>query len=51
MIKGKKEQRKSVTSIRIDPDVWYQAKVEAVKARMTLGDWLTQAVKEKIKRK
>jgi predicted HicB family RNase H-like nuclease len=38
------------TSIRIDLEVLHQARVEAVKSRMTLGEWLEAAIKEKIKR-
>lgn len=37
-------------SIRIDRDVVYLAKIEAVKSKMTLGEWLEAAIKEKIKR-
>ena len=38
------------TSIRIDPDILQEARIEAVKAKMTLGEWLEIAIKEKIKR-
>ena len=39
------------TSIRIDPVVLHKARVEAVKAKMTLGEWLEIAIKDKAKRK
>lgn len=38
------------TSIRIDPDVLHQARVAAVTARQTLGQWLERAILEKIER-
>jgi len=36
------------TSIRIDPEILHKAKIEAVKAKMSLGEWLEAAIKEKI---
>jgi predicted HicB family RNase H-like nuclease len=47
MEKGK---AKPNVSIRIDKEILYQAKVAAVSNKMTLGDWLEEAVNEKIKR-
>jgi len=38
------------TSIRVDPEVLHKARIEAVKSKMTLGEWLEVAIKEKIKR-
>ena len=38
------------TSIRIDPDTLHLARVEAVKARKTMGHWLEDAILEKIAR-
>lgn len=35
-------------SIRIDPEILHQAKIEAVKAKVTLGVWLEQAIRGKI---
>jgi len=46
----KENKSKPNVSIRIDPDVLHQAKIEAVKAKVTLGEWLEQAIKERIKR-
>ena len=46
---GMKESKsKPNVSIRIDPDVLHQAKIEAVKAKKTLGQWLEEAIEEKI---
>jgi predicted HicB family RNase H-like nuclease len=44
----KESKSKPNVSIRIDPEVLHQAKVEAVKAKKTLGQWLEEAIKEKI---
>ena len=38
------------TSIRIDPDILHQARIDAVTQRKTLGQWLEEAIVEKIKR-
>lgn len=38
------------TSIRIDPDVLHQARIGAVTAKMTLGQWLEEAIREKVER-
>ena len=48
MVKG--EGIKPNTSIRIDPDVLHQARVAAVTVRQTLGQWLEEAILEKIER-
>ena len=37
-------------SIRIDLDVLQQARIGAVTARQTLGQWLEEAIQEKIER-
>ena len=46
----KQGKSKPNTSIRIDPDVLHQARVAAVTAKKTLGRWLEEAIKEKIRR-
>ncbi len=46
----KESKSKPNISIRIDPDVLHQAKVEAVKSKKTLGAWLEEAIKEKVKK-
>ena len=37
-------------SLRIIPDAYLSARVEAVKARKTVGQWLEEAIREKIER-
>ena len=37
-------------SLRIIPDAYLSARVEAVKARKTEGQWLEEAIREKIER-
>lgn len=46
----KESKSKPNVSIRIDPEVLHQAKVEAVKAKKALGVWLAEAIQEKIER-
>ena len=46
----KDSKSKPNVSIRIDPDVLHQAKIQAVTAKKALGEWLEEAIKEKIKR-
>ncbi|MDD5590535.1 MAG: hypothetical protein PHY18_01245 [Dehalococcoidales bacterium] len=43
----KESKSKPNISIRIDPEVLHQAKVEAIKAKKTLGQWLEEAIEEK----
>ena len=42
--------RKPNTSIRVDLDILHQARVAAVTQKKTLGQWLEEAIVEKIKR-
>ncbi|MFC2019406.1 hypothetical protein ACFLU4_05565 [Chloroflexota bacterium] len=44
----KETKSKPNISIRIDPEVLHQAKIEAVKTKVTLGEWLEEAIKERI---
>jgi predicted HicB family RNase H-like nuclease len=37
-------------SVRMNPEVLYQARVAAVIQKKTLGQWLEEAIQEKIKR-
>ena len=48
MDKGKSRPN---VSIRIDPQILLQAKIEAVRAQMTLGQWLEAAIQGKVERK
>jgi len=47
MEKGKSRPN---VSIRINPQILLQAKIEAVRAQMTLGQWLEAAIQEKMRR-
>ena len=42
--------RKPNTSIRVDLDILHQARVAAVIKKKTLGQWLEEAIVEKIER-
>jgi predicted HicB family RNase H-like nuclease len=42
--------RKPNTSIRVDLETLHQARVAAVTAKKTLGQWLEEAIQEKIER-
>ncbi len=38
------------TSIRIDVEVLHQARIAGITVRKTLGQWLEEAIREKIER-
>jgi predicted HicB family RNase H-like nuclease len=42
--------RKPNICIRMDPGIYYRAKVAAVTRKMTIGQWLEEAIKEKANR-
>jgi len=42
--------RKPTTSIRVDLDILHQARVAAVTRKKTMGQWLEEAILEKIER-
>jgi len=44
----KEKHRWPTTSIRVNPEVLHQARVAAVMQRKTLGQWLAEAITEKI---
>jgi len=46
----KQSGRKPTTSIRVDPAILHQARVAAVIQKKTLGQWLEEAIVEKIDR-
>ena len=46
----KEGKRKPPTTIRMNPDVLHQARVAAVTQKKTLGQWLEEAIVEKIER-
>jgi len=37
-------------SIRLNPEAYHEARIAAVTARQTLGQWLEEAIREKIER-
>ena len=45
-----KTGRKPNSSIRVDLDTLHQARVAAVIQKKTLGEWLEEAIIEKVKR-
>ena len=45
------EKRQIVTSLRVDPDVWKEAKIHAIRHDMTLTDLVDEAIREWIKQK
>lgn len=49
--KGMKEKHRwPTTSIRLNPEVFHQARVAALTQKKTLGQWLEEAIAEKIER-
>ncbi|MFW6118086.1 MAG: hypothetical protein ACOC6R_01155 [Chloroflexota bacterium] len=44
-------RRKPNTSIRINPEAIHQARIAAVSQRKTLGQWLEEAITEKIEKR
>lgn len=46
-----KKKKQTITSLRVDPDVWKQAKIEAIKHDLSLADLVDEAIKEWIIRK
>ena len=37
-------------SIKVDPEALHRARVEALRSRKSLGEWLAEAIDEKIER-
>lgn len=46
----KQSRRKPTTSIRVNPDILHQARIAAVIQKKTLGQWLEEAIIEKVDR-
>jgi len=46
-----KEKKQIVTSLRVDPELWKDAKVQAIKLDMTLADVVDEALTEWVKMK
>ncbi len=45
------EKKQLVTSLRVDPDLWKEAKVQAIRQDMTLTKVVDEAIREWIERK
>jgi len=45
-----KTGRKPNTSIRVDLDILHQARIAAVTQKKTMGQWLEEAILEKVER-
>jgi hypothetical protein len=45
------EKELVVTSLKVNPDLWKQAKIEALKSDITLGELIDEAVRDWIARK
>jgi len=46
----KEKHRWPTTSIRANPEILHQARIAAVTQKKTLGQWLEEAIMEKIER-
>ena len=46
----KTKERRPICSIRMKPDILHQARVAAITEKKTLGQWLEEAIAEKIDR-
>lgn len=42
---------REVTSLKVNPDLWKEAKIQAIREGITLGDLLDEAVKDWIDRR
>lgn len=46
-----KETKRITTSIKIDPDLWKQTKIQAIQDEITVSELLEDSIKDYIKRK
>lgn len=46
-----KDKEQIVTSLKVDPELWKKAKIEALKQDMTLSRLVDEAIKEWIEKK
>ncbi len=44
------ERKRESTSIKMDPDLWKEAKIEAIKRDMDLSDLVESALRKELKR-
>ena len=50
-MRGKEKITRVNTSIKIDPEVWKEAKIQAIREDLTVSELLEEAIREYIKRK
>lgn len=41
--------KKETTSIRIDPELWHEAKIRALKARKSIGEYIESLIENDLK--
>jgi predicted HicB family RNase H-like nuclease len=46
----KKKRAKPAVGVRVDPDILHRARVRAVIQKKTLGQWLEEAIIEKLQK-
>ena len=46
-----KDPKRITTSIKIDPDLWKQTKIQAIQDEITVSELLEDSIKDYIKRK
>jgi len=44
-------RKQTITSLRVDPELWKEVKIQAIKHDMTLGNLVDEALKEWINRR
>ncbi len=49
-MKMQTDYERVIKSIRLKPEVHHRARVAAVTARQTLGEWIEEAINEKLNR-
>jgi len=49
-MKNNDKPRKEATSIKVDPELWKEAKIEAIKRDMELGELVELALREELLR-
>ncbi len=49
-ISMKTKENRPITAIRIKPDIFHKGRVAAITEKKTLGQWLEEAIVEKIER-
>lgn len=45
------KKKQMVTSLRVNPDIWKEARVQAIRNDMTLADVVEEALKDWIRKK